>query len=53
MPVSKSAADKIDALRKMATGKFTSATYEGIYDSTAVHNAVPEAPRAARKINLE
>lgn len=47
VPVSKSAGDKISALRKMASGKFISASHEGVYE----FDDTPEEKSTARRFN--
>lgn len=51
VPVAKSAGDKIESLRKMASGKFISATYEGVYESDKKETVMP-AVRPTRRIDL-
>lgn len=53
VPVSKSAADKLRALREMADGRFLSASYPGVYRKDAAGPSATESrPTESRRIEL-
>jgi hypothetical protein len=52
VPVSRSAADQLDRLRKAAEGKFLSASLPGVYRHPG-NAAVPPKPTQARKLQLQ
>jgi hypothetical protein len=50
VPVSRSAAEAIESLRKMANGRFLSASYKGVYQ---YNNKVGDGSLSGRKFNME